>query len=311
MAEVDPETGRVTVKAVGETEITVSSEGTENYEAGQIVIKITVKEVPVEPEEPDTKVTLTKDNTVIEVADVTYTGKAQKPEVTVTVDGKKLEAADYTASYANNVNAGTAKVTITGKNDYTGSVEQTFKINKADQTVTGNTLYVYNRYITVKAAGKGTVTYSSTNKNIAIVNSKSGLVRTKKPGRVQIKITVSGNSNYNKASGIVTLIVTPAKSSITKLASNSSRSLKVTYKKVSGATGYQITYATNKSFKSAKTKYVSAKYGSATIKNLAKNKRYYVRVRAYKAVNGKRYMGLGSSVKSVKVNNSQAIETQR
>ena len=124
--------------------------------------------------------------------------------------------------------------------------------------------YVYNRYITVKAAGKGTVTYSSTNKNIAIVNSKSGLVRTKKPGRVQIKITVSGNSNYNKASGIVTLIVTPAKSSITKLASNSSRSLKVTYKKVSGATGYQITYATNKSFKSAKTKYVSAKYGSAT-----------------------------------------------
>ena len=277
VAEVDPETGRVTVKAVGETEITVSSEGTENYEAGQIVIKITVKEVPVEPEEPDTKVTLTKDNTVIEVADVTYTGKAQKPEVTVTVDGKKLEAADYTASYANNVNAGTAKVTITGKNDYTGSVEQTFKINK------------------------GTVTYSSTNKNIAIVNSKSGLVRTKKPGRVQIKITVSGNSNYNKASGIVTLIVTPAKSSITKLASNSSRSLKVTYKKVSGATGYQITYATNKSFKSAKTKYVSAKYGSATIKNLAKNKRYYVRVRAYKTINGKRYMGLGSSVKSVKV----------
>lgn len=301
VAEVDPETGRVTVKAVGETEITVSSEGTENYEAGQIVIKITVKEVPVEPEEPDTKVTLTKDNTVIEVADVTYTGKAQKPEVTVTVDGKKLEAADYTASYANNVNAGTAKVTITGKNDYTGSVEQTFKINKADQTVTGNTLYVYNRYITVKAAGKGTVTYSSTNKNIAIVNSKSGLVRTKKPGRVQIKITVSGNSNYNKASGIVTLIVTPAKSSITKLASNSSRSLKVTYKKVSGATGYQITYATNKNFKSAKTKYVSAKYGSATIKNLAKNKRYYVRVRAYKTINGKRYMGLGSSVKSVKV----------
>ena len=224
-----------------------------------------------------------------------------QPEVTVTVDGKKLEAADYTASYANNVNAGTAKVTITGKNDYTGSVEQTFKINKADQTVTGNTLYVYNRYITVKAAGKGTVTYSSTNKNIAIVNSKSGLVRTKKPGRVQIKITVSGNSNYNKASGIVTLIVTPAKSSITKLASNSSRSLKVTYKKVSGATGYQITYATNKNFKSAKTKYVSAKYGSATIKNLAKNKRYYVRVRAYKTINGKRYMGLGSSVKSVKV----------
>ena len=180
-------------------------------------------------------------------------------------------------------------------------IEQTFKINKADQTVTGNTLYVYNRYITVKAAGKGTVTYSSTNKNIAIVNSKSGLVRTKKSGRVQIKITVSGNSNYNKASGIVTLIVTPAKSSITKLASNSSRSLKVTYKKVSGATGYQITYATNKNFKSAKTKYVSAKYGSATIKNLAKNKRYYVRVRAYKTINGKRYMGLGSSVKSVKV----------
>lgn len=67
----------------------------------------------------------------------TYTGAEIKPKVTkVTVGGKTLiETDDYTVSYSDNVNAGTAKVTITGAGNYTGKKEKTFTINKADLTI--------------------------------------------------------------------------------------------------------------------------------------------------------------------------------
>jgi hypothetical protein len=67
------------------------------------------------------------------IADVTYNTKAHTPEVTVAISGRTLEAdKDYTVSYASNVNAGTAAVTVTGKGNFTGSANTTFTIAKAD-----------------------------------------------------------------------------------------------------------------------------------------------------------------------------------
>lgn len=67
------------------------------------------------------------------IADVTYNTKAHTPEVTVAISGRTLEAdKDYTVSYAPNVNAGTATVTVTGKGNFTGSANTTFTIAKAD-----------------------------------------------------------------------------------------------------------------------------------------------------------------------------------
>lgn len=67
------------------------------------------------------------------IADVTYNTKAHTPEVTVAISGRTLEAdKDYTVSYASNVNAGTATVTVTGKGNFTGSANTTFTIAKAD-----------------------------------------------------------------------------------------------------------------------------------------------------------------------------------
>lgn len=67
------------------------------------------------------------------IADVTYNIKAHTPEVTVAISGRTLEAdKDYTVSYASNVNAGTATVTVTGKGNFTGSANTTFTIAKAD-----------------------------------------------------------------------------------------------------------------------------------------------------------------------------------
>ena len=67
------------------------------------------------------------------IADVTYNTTAHTPEVTVAISGRTLEAdKDYTVSYASNVNAGTATVTVTGKGNFTGSANTTFTIAKAD-----------------------------------------------------------------------------------------------------------------------------------------------------------------------------------
>lgn len=70
------------------------------------------------------------------IADVTYNTKAHTPEVTVAISGRTLEAdKDYTVSYASNVIAGTATVTVTGKGNFTGTASKTFTINKAGLTL--------------------------------------------------------------------------------------------------------------------------------------------------------------------------------
>ena len=63
-----------------------------------------------------------------------YTGKEWKPEVAVSFNDAALTAdTDYTVSYENNINAGTAKIIITGIGDhFTDSTEKTFTINSAE-----------------------------------------------------------------------------------------------------------------------------------------------------------------------------------
>lgn len=153
----------------------------------------------------------------------TYNGKAKKPTVKVyNSDGKLITDANYTVTYKNNKNVGTATVTIKFKKYYSGTKTLTFKINPKSTTVSKLT------------AGK--------------------------------------------------------------------KSLKVNIKKQSSqTTGYQIQYSTSKKFTSAKTKTISSyKTTSVTIKSLKAKKTYYVRVRTYKVVDGKKYYSDWSSYKSKK-----------
>lgn len=78
-----------------------------------------------------------------------YDGTAKKPTATVVLNGTTLTAGtDYSISYANNVNMGTARVTITGKGSYTGSNVALFTIsarNISDAAVTlSQSLYTYD-----------------------------------------------------------------------------------------------------------------------------------------------------------------------
>ena len=79
----------------------------------------------------DTSIRLDSAIVKARVSDRAYTGSAQQPKPTVVAAGSVLkEGTDYTLSYSNNVNIGTASVTIKGKGNYRGSVTKNFKIYK-------------------------------------------------------------------------------------------------------------------------------------------------------------------------------------
>lgn len=76
---------------------------------------------------------------------------------------------------------------------------------------------------------------------------------------------------------------------IRKVQSPKSRRMKLTWRKVSGADGYVIQYSKKSNFKSRKTKLIQKGSTTSTvIKKLSKGSRYYVRIRAYKLVDGKK-----------------------
>ena len=98
----------------------------------------------------------TVENPTIEVSSVTYNGQAQTPSVTVKDGATIIPDTQYTVSYQNNTNAGTATVTVvsTSNSNYKfGPTEQAFTITKADApTVTPGKLTVVNNH-------EGTYTY--------------------------------------------------------------------------------------------------------------------------------------------------------
>ena len=95
--------------------------------------------------------------------------------------------------------------------------------------------------------------------------------------------------------------VKPKKTSIKKL-SKGKKKFTVTWAKVSGVKGYQIQYSSDKKFKKNNKSIIVTKQKTtkATVKKLKSKKKYYVRVRTYKTVNGKKIYSSWSKVKSVK-----------
>ena len=98
-----------------------------------------------------------------------------------------------------------------------------------------------------------------------------------------------------------TKTVKPKKTSIKKL-SKGKKKFTVTWAKVSGVKGYQIQYSSDKKFKNNNKSVTVTKQKTtkATVKKLKSKKKYYVRVRTYKTVNGKKIYSSWSKVKSVK-----------
>ena len=160
----------------------------------------------------------------------TYDGKAKKPNVTVSFNGKTLqEDEDYFLSYHNNVNAGTAYVNIIGLGDFDCSETVEYSIRKKANTMSvavKNLKIKYakvkkkaqsfncSKFLTVKNA-KGSVSYKIQGvaknkfKKYFKIDAKSGKLTVKKglkkgTYKVTVKVTAAGNTNFASISKSVT-----------------------------------------------------------------------------------------------------------
>lgn len=117
-----------------------------------------------------------------------------------------------------------------------------------------------------------------------------------RPGRATITVTGIGNYTDTKKAYFN---ISPKKASMKKTKVKKNRRLTVTWKRQTMATGYQVVAGTNRATtKNRKVINVTRnKTTSKTFKKLKRGKRYYVKVRAYKKINGKKVYGAYSKVK--------------
>ena len=241
------------------------------------------------------RISISKASVTLSTSTYAYDGKAKKPGVTVKLNGKTLKnGTDYTVSYSNNTKVGTAKVTITGKGNYTGSVSKTYSIknNFKKATVSGISTKAFTgknitQSITVKYNGK--TLKNGTDYTVSYSNNK-------KIGTATVKI--AGKGSYT---GTITKTfkINPAKQEIQKLTAKS-KAFFVDWAQKGSATGYEIQYATNSKFTSAKKVTITNnKTDKTTVSKLSGKKKYYVRVRSYTTVKGTKYYGAWSASKSV------------
>lgn len=193
-----------------------------------------------------------------------YTGSEIVPIISITLNGKELvEGTDYEKMVLNNVDVGTAVMIISGLEDYDG-------------------IYMKEYEIVSKEVSVPEVTPSPV-PNQTVAESPQAPAVTP---NVTPSVTADKASALSKIKGL-------------SVTNKKKKQVALKWKKLSSAKGYQIQYATNKKFKKAKAKTTTkTKY---TIKKLKKKKTYYIRVRAYKVINGKKVYGKWSSVKKVKV----------
>ena len=201
VASVD-QNGKVTGKKVGTSKITAKSSNGVSATCTVTVTPLDIKKA------------------VITVKDQTYTGRPLKPEVTVKVSGKKLKAGtDYTIEFANNTKAGTAKVTVKGKGNYTGKTQSKFTINRAKNTITKVTSSKSIKLKNITVKKPATFTIAATVKEKAklsfkqenlskaagklITLSSTGKVTVKKGIKagtynLKVSITAKETTNYKK-----------------------------------------------------------------------------------------------------------------
>lgn len=110
----------------------------------------------------------------------------------------------------------------------------------------------------------------------------------------------SGVGSYNFT--IDYSVSAPKKPTLSSVTNKSGKKLAIKWKKVSGISGYEVQYSTNKKFKSSVTKKtVASGKTSATYTKLKKGKTYYVRMRSYVKVDGKKVYSNWSKTKTVKI----------
>lgn len=267
----------------GLTNVSVEN-GTLKYNAtgvkpGQYTLNVTDKSSKYVPF--STSFTLTTDNVV-----AVYNNNVKAPAL---VAAKDVQADDF-ANFVKNIQ----KVSVNGK-EYAASGKGSVKLINEDGTLvtTADALKAEGTYnIVVTATGYNkTLEFTYTNKSDTTATKSSDATTATKPAA-----TTTATKPAVKPVKKVTVKKQTAKVKAGK------KKLTVTWKKDKNVSGYQIKIATKKNFKGAKTYTVkSYKTYKKVIKKLKANKKYFVKVRAYKTVGKSKIYGAYSAVRSCKV----------
>ena len=253
------------------------------------------------------KVDVMKDLSGAKIADIpdqTYTGTYIDPAAKVTLNGKTLvRETDYTVSYQNNVDVGTAKMIVEGKGAYTGKIYKEFTIKPRSIKNTSATLsassYTYNGSVkkptvTVKDKIDGTAKklVAGTDFTVTIKNSSGKTVSSPKSVG-QYTVQIKGKGNYTGTT-TKTFKINPKGTTLKAPSNYTVGKTYVTVKwntqteKMSTAriTGYQVMLATNSKFTKGKKTVTIAGYSKSSNKvtGLKGGKKYYVKIRTYKEV---------------------------
>lgn len=163
----------------------------------------------------------------------------------------------------------------------------------------------YNLVKICKVCGEkevvATLPIDATGKHTAAAAKKENVVAatTKKGGSYDLVVRCADCGEIISSTHKTTAKIVVKASKINSVKNYKGKKAKVTVKKTSSIIGYQIQYGTKKNFKGAK--HVNTRKTSKYLTKLAKNKKYYVRVRTYKTVDGKLYFSSWSGAKTVTI----------
>ena len=251
---------------------------------------------------------------VLSAETLTCTGQNVRPTVEAVYDteGKRIEDSNYTVSYSSNSRSpGTYIVKISLKGDhYTGSIAKTYKIavgkvsglkNSAQSTSSIKVSWAQQRYATGYALYASDSKYDGYRRIATIKTNRttSYTYSRLKTGRnyyfkIRAYKTIGGKNYYSLCSSVLISTTKPGKVTGLKAGSQSTSQIKLSWKKVSGASGYQL-YRYN----SAKNKFekVATVKGTSYInKKLKSGTKYQYKVRAYRKSGNLTVTGRCSSV---------------
>lgn len=283
-----------------------------------IVMLIVVSSVHVtfaeETTPPTDDIVETKDFSDLSVSlaksSYTWTGDSINPAVTVK-DGTQIlsDETDYTVEYKDNVDLGTASVIVTAKegSSYTGSKTVTFSIVRKNLTasITGiKTTSATVSFTRVPNAVNHWVKVLGSDYNKRYKTNNHSFTGLKAGKKYTARVYAYDKNGVLVGYGSKTFTTLPTVPNVTLSAQAGNEMALLTWKAVSGATGYQIYRSTKKSSGYTRIKTVSSKTKSYTNYLLTANKTYYYKVRSYKKT-GKTYKyGKFSTVKAVKIKKS-------
>lgn len=234
--------------------------------------------------------------TVSSIGTQRYTGYEIRPTVTVKIGTVTLQQyVDYNLTYRDNINPGTASITINGIGSYGGSKTVTFKI--AQVSLSSATVKVSNQ------------TYNGEEKTPAVTVRLNGETLTedddymveyrnnKKPGKATVVITGMGDYSGTKKA---TFVIRPKKATGLSVRAKA-KAASLSWKKDSYVSGYELYRSRKKASGYKRVGTLSKNSYTACTNTKLSSGTYYYKVRSYILVDGKKYYGAFSSVKSVKI----------